>query len=302
MDEDYLSQPFILVSTRHFRLWKDYRVSVPIYNPSRVHPGDTYFQDWSFSRSVFVNTLERSLDRSISATRIQFRLSGFPRSSSLFHRLYMHIYIYVYADYLFLQQPNGTDRNRCFSQNGQNGRTFWSKKKRLRIWKLVGLEEPVRTFHTWLLSSDVCRVSQCLTRFKRKNTCAIPGSLGQAAPSQSNMPGTSGFGVYGVETTTGTIYRDLLLWTWVQKSPVKHPWIATKLIMPCLDLCTNILKGFPWSNQVNNWHSYSNIVKSRKWFWHNQHNQHRVASPILLPMVAISHNFTMNLWIKKICL
>ena len=72
-------------------------------------------------------------------------------------------------------------------------------------------------------------VSQCLTRFKRKNTSAIPGSLGQAAPSQSNMPGTSGFGVYGVETTTGTIHRDLLLWTWVQKSPVKPPMDCNKI-------------------------------------------------------------------------
>ena len=146
--------------------------------PHRVHPGDTYFQDWSFSRSVFVNTLERSLDRSISATRIQFRLSGFPRSGSLFDRSYMHI-----TDYLFLQQPNGTDRNRCFSQNGQNGRTCWSKKKRLRMWEL-SIPDSYQVVYVVFLS-----VSHVL-----KNTCAIPGSLGQAAPSQSNMPGTSGFG------------------------------------------------------------------------------------------------------------
>ena len=54
---------------------------------------------------------------------------------------------------------------------------------------------------------------------KEKTLVLFPAPWGQAAPSQSNMPGTSGFGVYGVETTTGTIYRDLLLWDLGPKNP-----------------------------------------------------------------------------------
>ena len=48
-----------------------------------------------------MKALERSLDRSIAATRIQFRLSGFPRNSSLFDWLCMHMYLIIYL-YLFV--------------------------------------------------------------------------------------------------------------------------------------------------------------------------------------------------------